>query len=161
MKKVDISRKNWANVSFLWDSESNGTTCCHSSYSRLLWWFVTLKLLFTVLFSLSHQISFFLSSYVVPLTLISVLYVCMLASLWKGTGTRISAESRYVNKFYKVMVTRDCFLRYTKALRWPILMEMSFPLWLEITSLLLCERSSYFHINNAPFNIINVTETSI
>ncbi|KAG5680235.1 hypothetical protein PVAND_009758 [Polypedilum vanderplanki] len=40
------------------------------------------------------QISFFLSSYVVPLTLISVLYVCMLLSLWKGTGTRVSAESR-------------------------------------------------------------------
>lgn len=42
------------------------------------------------------QISFFLSSYVVPLTLISVLYVCMLASLWKGQapGGKVSAESR-------------------------------------------------------------------
>lgn len=41
------------------------------------------------------QVSFFLSSYVVPLTLISMLYVGMLARLWKGApGGRVSAESR-------------------------------------------------------------------
>ncbi|XP_031788172.1 allatostatin-A receptor isoform X1 [Nasonia vitripennis] len=38
------------------------------------------------------QVSFFLASYVVPLTLICGLYVCMLLRLWKGA--RVSAESR-------------------------------------------------------------------
>ncbi|XP_043471914.1 allatostatin-A receptor-like isoform X2 [Leptopilina heterotoma] len=38
------------------------------------------------------QVSFFLSSYVVPLTLIIGLYICMLLRLWRGS--RISAESR-------------------------------------------------------------------
>ncbi|CRK97662.1 CLUMA_CG011047, isoform A [Clunio marinus] len=44
----------------------------------------------------AFQVSFFLSSYVVPLTLISVLYVCMLVSLWRGQapGGTLSAESR-------------------------------------------------------------------
>ncbi|CAG9804066.1 unnamed protein product [Chironomus riparius] len=57
--------------------------------------YVEIKCIFLTQYNHSvFQISFFLSSYVVPLTLISVLYVCMLASLWKGTGTRISAESR-------------------------------------------------------------------
>lgn len=38
------------------------------------------------------QLTFFLSSYVVPLTLICGLYVCMLLRLWRGS--RVSAESR-------------------------------------------------------------------
>ncbi|XP_011497767.1 PREDICTED: allatostatin-A receptor-like [Ceratosolen solmsi marchali] len=38
------------------------------------------------------QVTFFLASYVVPLTLICGLYVCMLLRLWKGV--RVSAESR-------------------------------------------------------------------
>ncbi|XP_033215459.1 allatostatin-A receptor-like isoform X2 [Belonocnema kinseyi] len=38
------------------------------------------------------QLTFFLSSYVVPLTLICGLYLCMLLRLWRGS--RISAESR-------------------------------------------------------------------
>ncbi|KFB38429.1 hypothetical protein ZHAS_00005792 [Anopheles sinensis] len=41
------------------------------------------------------QVSFFLSSYVVPLSLISFLYMGMLVRLWKGApGGRASAESR-------------------------------------------------------------------
>ncbi|XP_055374801.1 allatostatin-A receptor [Condylostylus longicornis] len=41
------------------------------------------------------QISFFLSSYVIPLTLISFLYMGMLARLWKNApGCKPSAESR-------------------------------------------------------------------
>ncbi|KAJ6635357.1 Allatostatin-A receptor [Pseudolycoriella hygida] len=41
------------------------------------------------------QVSFFLSSYVVPLTLICLLYMGMLARLWKGApGCKPSAESR-------------------------------------------------------------------
>ncbi|XP_066584146.1 allatostatin-A receptor [Prorops nasuta] len=38
------------------------------------------------------QVSFFLLSYVLPLTLICVFYMCMLVSLWRGA--RVSAESR-------------------------------------------------------------------
>lgn len=38
------------------------------------------------------QIIFFLFSYLIPLTLISVLYVCMLVRLWRSS--RGSAESR-------------------------------------------------------------------
>lgn len=44
-----------------------------------------------------QQVSFFLSSYVVPLTLICLLYMGMLARLWKGApGCKPSAESRYL-----------------------------------------------------------------
>lgn len=44
-----------------------------------------------------QQVSFFLSSYVVPLTLICLLYMGMLARLWKGApGCKPSAESRYI-----------------------------------------------------------------
>lgn len=44
-----------------------------------------------------QQVSFFLSSYVVPLTLICLLYMGMLARLWKGApGCNPSAESRYI-----------------------------------------------------------------
>ncbi|XP_014481865.1 PREDICTED: allatostatin-A receptor-like isoform X2 [Dinoponera quadriceps] len=38
------------------------------------------------------QVSFFLTSYVLPLKLICIFYVCMLIKLWRGA--RISAESR-------------------------------------------------------------------
>ncbi|KAF7405852.1 hypothetical protein HZH68_005221 [Vespula germanica] len=38
------------------------------------------------------QVSFFLTSYLLPLTLICVFYVCMLVRLWRGA--RVSAESR-------------------------------------------------------------------
>lgn len=38
------------------------------------------------------QVSFFLTSYLLPLTLISIFYVCMLVRLWRGS--RVSAESR-------------------------------------------------------------------
>ncbi|XP_032669448.1 allatostatin-A receptor-like isoform X1 [Odontomachus brunneus] len=38
------------------------------------------------------QVSFFLTSYVLPLKLICIFYVCMLIKLWRGS--RISAESR-------------------------------------------------------------------
>ncbi|XP_014611886.1 PREDICTED: allatostatin-A receptor-like isoform X1 [Polistes canadensis] len=38
------------------------------------------------------QLSFFLTSYLLPLTLICVFYVCMLVRLWRGA--RVSAESR-------------------------------------------------------------------
>lgn len=38
------------------------------------------------------QITFFLFSFLVPLTLISVLYICMLVRLWRSS--RGSAESR-------------------------------------------------------------------
>lgn len=42
-----------------------------------------------------QQVSFFLSSYVVPLFLISLLYITMLVRLWKGApGCKPSAESR-------------------------------------------------------------------
>ncbi|XP_055606216.1 allatostatin-A receptor isoform X2 [Uranotaenia lowii] len=44
---------------------------------------------------IAFHVSFFLSSYIVPLTLISMLYVGMLARLWKGApGGRVSDESR-------------------------------------------------------------------
>ncbi|KAG7210170.1 hypothetical protein KM043_011730 [Ampulex compressa] len=39
-----------------------------------------------------YQVAFFLTSYVLPLALICVFYVCMLLRLWRGT--RVSAESR-------------------------------------------------------------------
>lgn len=44
----------------------------------------------------SFQISFFLSSYIVPLTLISILYVGMLIRLWHNPvpGSKVSTESR-------------------------------------------------------------------
>lgn len=43
----------------------------------------------------SFQISFFLSSYIIPLTLISILYVGMLIRLWHSVpGSKVSAESR-------------------------------------------------------------------
>ncbi|CAO1382419.1 unnamed protein product [Diamesa hyperborea] len=44
----------------------------------------------------AFHIAFFLSSYIIPLALISFLYVGMLASLWKGAapGGKVSAESR-------------------------------------------------------------------
>ncbi|XP_063709468.1 allatostatin-A receptor-like isoform X1 [Culicoides brevitarsis] len=51
------------------------------------------------------QVSFFLSSYVIPLALISMLYVAMLARLWKGApGGRVSAESRRGKKRVTRMV---------------------------------------------------------
>lgn len=51
------------------------------------------------------QMSFFLSSYVVPLALISVLYMCMLTRLWKSApGGRVSAESRRGRKRVTRMV---------------------------------------------------------
>ncbi|CAH2229172.1 jg21604 [Pararge aegeria aegeria] len=49
--------------------------------------------------------SFFLSSYVIPLALISVLYMCMLSRLWKSApGGRVSAESRRGKKKVTRMV---------------------------------------------------------
>lgn len=43
------------------------------------------------------HLSFFLTSAIIPLSLISILYVGMLTRLWRGApGCRISAESRYV-----------------------------------------------------------------
>ncbi|XP_062556342.1 allatostatin-A receptor isoform X3 [Armigeres subalbatus] len=54
---------------------------------------------------IAFHVSFFLSSYVVPLTLISMLYVGMLARLWKGApGGRVSAESRRGKKRVTRMV---------------------------------------------------------
>ncbi|CAK1546911.1 unnamed protein product [Leptosia nina] len=54
---------------------------------------------------LGFQISFFLSSYVIPLALISVLYICMLSRLWKSApGGRVSAESRRGRKKVTRMV---------------------------------------------------------
>lgn len=46
------------------------------------------------------HLSFFLTSAIIPLSLISILYVGMLVRLWRGApGCRISAESRWVNQF--------------------------------------------------------------
>lgn len=43
------------------------------------------------------HLSFFLTSAIIPLSLISILYVGMLTRLWRGApGCRISAESRWV-----------------------------------------------------------------
>lgn len=51
------------------------------------------------------QISFFLSSYIVPLTLISILYVGMLIRLWHSVpGSKVSAESRRGKKRVTRMV---------------------------------------------------------
>lgn len=51
------------------------------------------------------QISFFLSSYIVPLTLISILYVGMLIRLWHSApGSKVSAESRRGKKRVTRMV---------------------------------------------------------
>jgi len=53
------------------------------------------------LLNLSFQISFLLSSYVIPLSLISFLYVGMLSRLWKGTGVgKGSKESRYKQQYF-------------------------------------------------------------
>jgi allatostatin A receptor len=53
----------------------------------------------------SFQISFFLSSYIVPLTLISILYVGMLIRLWHSApGSKVSAESRRGKKRVTRMV---------------------------------------------------------
>ncbi|XP_052902512.1 allatostatin-A receptor [Anopheles moucheti] len=53
----------------------------------------------------AFHVSFFLSSYVVPLSLISFLYMGMLARLWKGApGGRASAESRRGKKRVTRMV---------------------------------------------------------
>lgn len=55
----------------------------------------TFSLLLSIL--LIQQVSFFLSSYVIPLFLISLLYVGMLLRLWKNApGCKPSAEARYV-----------------------------------------------------------------
>lgn len=55
--------------------------------------------------SFSFQISFFLSSYIVPLTLISILYVGMLMRLWHSVpGSKVSAESRRGKKRVTRMV---------------------------------------------------------
>lgn len=55
--------------------------------------------------TLSFQISFFLSSYIVPLTLISILYVGMLIRLWHSVpGSKVSAESRRGKKRVTRMV---------------------------------------------------------
>lgn len=52
-----------------------------------------------LLINLTFQIVFLLSSYVIPLSLISFLYVGMLSRLWSHTGVgKGSKESRYVNK---------------------------------------------------------------
>ncbi|XP_038117817.1 allatostatin-A receptor isoform X2 [Culex quinquefasciatus] len=55
---------------------------------------------------IAFHVSFFLSSYVVPLTLISMLYIGMLARLWKSgaPGGRVSAESRRGKKRVTRMV---------------------------------------------------------
>nr|QPZ46760.1 allatostatin A receptor [Grapholita molesta] len=54
---------------------------------------------------LGFQMSFFLSSYVIPLALISFLYMCMLIRLWKSApGGRVSAESRRGRKKVTRMV---------------------------------------------------------
>lgn len=51
------------------------------------------------------QISFFLSSYVIPLALISILYVGMLIRLWHSApGSKVSAESRRGKKRVTRMV---------------------------------------------------------
>jgi len=56
---------------------------------------LTLALLLALLLSSTFQISFFLSSYVIPLTLISILYVGMLIRLWHNVpGSKASSESR-------------------------------------------------------------------
>lgn len=55
--------------------------------------------LYAYTFTINHlnQVGFFLSSYLVPLTLICLLYVGMLLRLWKGApGCKPSAESRYI-----------------------------------------------------------------
>ncbi|XP_058455654.1 allatostatin-A receptor isoform X3 [Malaya genurostris] len=53
----------------------------------------------------AFHVSFFLSSYVIPLSLISMLYVGMLIRLWKGApGGRVSAESRRGKKRVTRMV---------------------------------------------------------
>ncbi|CRK97661.1 CLUMA_CG011046, isoform A [Clunio marinus] len=53
----------------------------------------------------AFQISFFLSSYIVPLTLISILYVGMLIRLWHSVpGSKVSAESRRGKKRVTRMV---------------------------------------------------------
>lgn len=51
------------------------------------------------------QISFFLSSYVIPLALICILYVGMLIRLWHSPpGSKVSAESRRGKKRVTRMV---------------------------------------------------------
>ncbi|XP_012225176.1 allatostatin-A receptor-like isoform X2 [Linepithema humile] len=52
----------------------------------------------------TFQVSFFLTSYVLPLVLICIFYMCMLVRLWRGT--RVSAESRRGRK----RVTRLVFV---------------------------------------------------
>lgn len=53
----------------------------------------------------SPQISFFLSSYIIPLTLISLLYLSILIRLWKGVpGSKVSSESRKGKKRVTRMV---------------------------------------------------------
>ncbi|XP_046408877.1 allatostatin-A receptor-like [Ischnura elegans] len=55
---------------------------------------------------LAFQVSFFATSYVLPLALICGLYVCMLARLWRGAapGGHVSAESRRGRKRVTRMV---------------------------------------------------------
>ena len=65
----------------------------------------TLTASFYVSPSISLQISFFLSSYVIPLALISILYVGMLIRLWHSVpGSKVSAESRRGKKRVTRMV---------------------------------------------------------
>lgn len=55
------------------------------------------------------HLSFFLTSAIIPLSLISILYVGMLTRLWRGApGCRISAESRY-NEFDYLVLFVDSF----------------------------------------------------
>jgi hypothetical protein len=83
---------------------------------------------FSFSFLFFSQISFFLSSYVIPLTLISILYVGMLIRLWHSVpGSKVSAESRRGKKRVTRMVV---FVVLAFAICWlPIHVSMKFYLW--------------------------------
>uniref|UniRef100_A0A336KQD6 CSON014148 protein n=1 Tax=Culicoides sonorensis TaxID=179676 RepID=A0A336KQD6_CULSO len=88
-------------VSQVWH-EANSSACIflYEEYN-LVAFQVKTELMLQFIF----QVSFFLSSYVIPLALISMLYMAMLARLWKGApGGRVSAESRRGKKRVTRMV---------------------------------------------------------
>lgn len=84
-------------------------TCLSSHLATTRWWcFMSSAHTFGANFIIHTfflQISFFLSSYVIPLALISILYVGMLIRLWHSApGSKVSAESRRGKKRVTRMV---------------------------------------------------------
>ncbi|XP_068156828.1 allatostatin-A receptor isoform X2 [Drosophila tropicalis] len=96
----------------------------------------------------TFQVSFFISAYLLPLMIISGLYVRMIMRLWRqGSGVRMSKESQRGRK---------------RVTRLVVVVVIAFAsLWLPVQLILLLKSLNLYHANSMFFVILQIVSQTL